>query len=193
MTSTGLFAIILATIDEEATIGDRFFALSEMELLRCDMDEKNQKLGIIEKSWIVGAIILIVFLIVMTITLGCGGDMHDVMAIMGGIASIAIIIVTIVVIYKFYAILKAIYNKLDSFDIPLKSVIESKKEIDSPENQKREQSVEEMTDDSELAAWKEKSIQSIKASIMNGKIDEDRGTELIRRVQMATQIPEIKK
>ena len=103
------------------------------------------------------------------------------------------------IVYKFYSILKAIYNKLDSFDIPVKPVAESEEnpaEISAHQNASGlviEQHVEEDADNSELAIWKEKSIRGIKASIANGRIDEERGNELIRRVQAATQIPEPKK
>ena len=92
-----------------------------------------------------------------------------------------------------------ILKKLDSFDIPTKPVIKSRvSSTNDSSDQKKEESVveqpiEEKTDDSELADWKEKSIRGIKAGIANGKIDEDRGNELIRRVQAATQIPEPKK
>ena len=103
------------------------------------------------------------------------------------------------IVYKFYSILKAIYKKIDSFDIPVKPVAEAKEkpaEISAYQNAPGlviEQHVEEDADDSELAIWKEKSIRGIKASIANGRIDEERGNELIRRVQAATQIPEPKK
>lgn len=108
-------------------------------------------------------------------------------------------IVIFYIIYKFYALLKAIYNKLDSFDIPIKPVIKSRvSSTNESSDQKKEepvaeQPIEEKTDDSELADWKEKSIRGIKAGIANGKIDEERGDELIRRVQAATQIPDVKK
>lgn len=163
------------------------------------MDEETPKLSIIEKVWIAIVITLLIAGVITGIAYGCGGDMYDVMVILGSIASIAIVIVVIVVIYKFYALLKAIYNKLDSFDIPLKSVIKSKeKVVDESDNQKTEdpiveQPIEEKTDDPELANWKERSIRGIKAGIANGRIDEERGDELIRRVQAATQIPEPKK
>lgn len=115
------------------------------------------------------------------------------------ILGIVFTIVIFYIVYKFYAILKAIYNKLDSFDIPIKPVIKSRvSSTNESSDQKKEESVveqpiEEKTDDSELADWKEKSIRGIKAGIANGKIDEERGGELIRRVQAATQIPEPKK
>ena len=108
-------------------------------------------------------------------------------------------IVIFYIIYKFYALLKAIYNKLDSFDIPIKTVIKPRvSSTNDFSDQKKEepvaeQPIEKKTDDSELADWKEKSIRGIKAGIANGKIDEDRGNELIRRVQAATQIPDVKK
>lgn len=92
-----------------------------------------------------------------------------------------------------------ILRRLDSYDIPLKPVAETKEDpVDESKDQKTEefvaeQPIEEKTDNSELTVWKEKSIRGIKASIVNGRIDEERGNELIRRVQAATQIPEPKK
>lgn len=163
------------------------------------MDGDKQEYSTIERVWIAIAIILAIVGVITGIVYGCDGDMYNVMVVLGSITSIAIVIVVIVVIYKFYAILKAIYNRLDSFDIPLKSVTESKEKItDESDNQKIEESVAEQhigekTDDSELAAWKKRSIRGIKAGIANGRIDEERGDELIRRVQAATQTPEPKK
>ena len=158
------------------------------------MDDETQKLSIIEKVWIAIAIILAIFGVITGIVYGCDGDMYDVMVVLGSIASVAVVIVVIVVIYKFYSLLKAIYQKLDSFDIPIKPVISAN---DSGDQKKGdpivEQTVDEKTDDSELADWKEKSIRGIKAGMANGRIDEERGNELIRRVQAATQIPEPKK
>lgn len=100
---------------------------------------------------------------------------------------------------KGFDAINEILRRLDSFDIPTKPVVEAKeKTVDSFEEQKKEdpvaeQSVEEKTDDPDLVAWKERSIRGIKAGIANGKIDEERGNELIRRVQAAAQIPEHKK
>ena len=163
------------------------------------MDDETQKLSIIEKVWIAIAIILAICGVITGIVYGCDGDMYDVMVVLGSIASVAVVIVVIVVIYKFYSLLKAIYNKLDSFDIPTKPVIKSGvSSTNDSGDQKEEESIAEQpienkTDDSDLADWKERSIRGIKAGIANGKIDEERGEELIRRVQAATQIPEPKK
>lgn len=163
------------------------------------MDGDKQEYSTIERVWAAIAIILAIVGVITGIVYGCDGDMYNVMVVLGSITSIAIVIVVIVVIYKFYAILKEIYNKLDSFDIPLKSVIESKEKVtDESGNQKieevvAEQHIGEKTDDPELTDWKERSIRGIKAGMANGRIDEERGNELIRRVQAATQIPEHKK
>ena len=163
------------------------------------MDDETQKLSITEKVWIAIAIILAIYGVITGIVYSCDGDMYDVMVVLGSIASVAVVIIVIVVIYKFYSLLKAIYQKLDSFDIPTKLVIKSgvSSTNDSGDQKKEEsiaeQPIENKTDDSELADWKERSIRGIKAGIANGKIDEERGDELIRRVQAATQIPEPKK
>ena len=163
------------------------------------MDGDKQEYSLIERLWIAIAIILGVAGVIIGITFAFDGDMEDAMSALQVIASIAIVIVVIVVIYKFYALLKAIYNKLDSFDIPIKTVVEAKeKSAENSDDQKTEEPVaeqpaEEKTDDPELANWKERSIRGIKAGIANGRIDEERGDELIRRVQAATQIPEPKK
>ena len=115
------------------------------------------------------------------------------------ILGIVFTIVIFYIIYKFYALLKAIYNKLDSFDIPIKPVMESRESsVNDDSDQKNEdpiteQTVDEKTDDSELADWKERSIRGIKAGVANGKIDEEKGNELIRRIQAANQIPDVKK
>ena len=164
------------------------------------MDDKKQEYSTIERVWVAIAILIPVIGIFAGIVSALyNGEFLAIVTVFGVILGIVILVIPIVVIYKFYALLKAIYNKLDSFDIPIKPVIKSRvSSTNESSDQKKEepvaeQPIEEKTDDSELADWKEKSIRGIKAGIANGKIDEERGDELIRRVQAATQIPDVKK
>ena len=164
------------------------------------MDGDKQEYSTIERVWIAIAILLpVIGIFAWIISSLYNGEFSMIVTVLGVVLGIAILVIPIFVIYKFYVLLKAIYNKLDSFDIPLKSVIEFKKRVvDESDDQKieehvAEQPAEEKSDDSELAVWKERSIRGIKAGIANGRIDEERGNELIRRVQAATKIPETKK
>ena len=164
------------------------------------MDGDKQEYSTIERVWIAIAILLpVIGLFAWIIFALYDGAFLAIITALGVILGIVILVIPIVVIYKFYVLLKAIYQKLDSFDIPLKPVVETKEDpVGESKDQKKEelvaeQPIEEKSDDPELTDWKERSIRGIKAGMANGRIDEDRGNELIRRVQAATQIPEPKK